>query len=32
MAAQLEQARYYLDNTTLTAPEDGSKSSTRPRP
>jgi multidrug resistance efflux pump len=23
MEAQLEQARYYLDNTTLTAPEDG---------
>jgi multidrug resistance efflux pump len=23
MEAQLQQARYYLDNTTLTAPEDG---------
>jgi multidrug resistance efflux pump len=23
MEAQLEQARYYLDNTTMTAPEDG---------
>jgi multidrug resistance efflux pump len=23
MEAQLQQANYYLDNTTLTAPEDG---------